>query len=174
MRLSNLCVARVLWAQNSQAPRSSRTSATNPAAHTILNNKCEDEWTKISGWGLTILFSQLCACEWGDIHNFRIWILCPRTGASTTSIFEFCARVRAAQIVENIGKTSYLGHAWNTNTSRNIAEFQKGKGLAPYLLSPRCALIAHRASPSGFSHFPMGAKRKSWRLIREARRERRM
>ena len=65
MRLSNLWVARVLGAQNAQAPRSSRTSATNPAAHTILNNKCEDERKNISGWGLTILFSQFCACEGG-------------------------------------------------------------------------------------------------------------
>ena len=82
MRLSNLWVARVLGAQNSQAPRSSRTSATNPAAHTILNNKCEDEWKKISGWGLTILFSQFCACEGGRY---------------TISEFEFCARVRGHQ-----------------------------------------------------------------------------
>ena len=66
MRLSNLWVARVLGAQNSQAPRSSCTSAASPVAHTILNNRCEDEWTKISGWGLTILFSQFCACEGGD------------------------------------------------------------------------------------------------------------
>ena len=111
MRLSNLWVARVLGAQNSQAPRSSRTSAANPVVHTILNNKCEDEWTKISGWGLTILFSQFCACEGGRY---------------TISEFEFCARVRGHQqlpflnfvpayalqkSLKNIRKTSYLGHA---------------------------------------------------------------
>ena len=122
-------------------------------------------------------------------YNSVFSILCLRGGRYTISEFEFCARVRGHQqlpflnfvpayalrkSLKNIRKTSYLDHAWNTNTSRNIAEFQKGKGLAPYLLSPRCALIAHRASPSGFSHFPMGAKRKSWCLIREARRERRM
>ena len=171
MRLSNLWVARVLGAQNSQAPRSSHTSATNLVAHTILNNKCDDEWTKDGGLQFCFL-------------NFV-----PARGGYTISEFEFCARVRGHQqlpflnfvpayglhkSLKNIKKTSYFGHAWNTNTSRNIADFQKGKRLAPYLLSPRCALIAHRASPSGFSHFPMGAKRKSWRLIREARRERRM
>ena len=66
MRLSTLWVARVLGTQNSQGSRSSRTSAANPVVHTILNNKCEDEWTKISGWGLTTLFSRFCACEEGD------------------------------------------------------------------------------------------------------------
>ena len=111
MRLSNLWVARVLGAQNSQAPRSSRTSATNPVAHAILSNTCDDEWTKISGWGLTILFSQFCACEGGRYTNSKFEFCARVPGHQRLPFLNFVPAYALQKSLKNIWKTSYLDHA---------------------------------------------------------------
>ena len=146
MRLSNLWVARGLGAQNSQVPRSSRTSAANPVVHTILNNKCEDEWTKISGWGLTILFSQFCACKGGRY---------------TISEFEFCARVRghqqlpwAAQIV---GKHTENKLFWTRLKYKYIAQhcgFSKRKALGAVFTEPQVCLDSTSRQPKWILPLP--------------------
>ena len=160
MRLSNLWVARVLGAQNSQAPRSSRTSATNPAAHTILNNKCEDEWKKISGWGLTILFSQFCACKGGRY---------------TISEFEFSARVRGHQQLPFLNFVPAYGLQKSFEKTKENKLFgtrlkykyiarhrgiSKRKGLGAVFTEPQVCLDSTSRQPKWILPLPHGSQKK--------------
>ena len=105
------------------------------------------------------VFSIVCL-RGGEIHNFRIWILCPRTGASTTSIFEFCARVRAAQIVEKHQENKLF---WTRLKYKYIAQhcgFSKRKALGAVFTEPQVCLDSTSRQPKWILPLPHRSQKK--------------